>query len=56
MKFQSETTVGEFLEEIVFEAGQLLTEFAQSEQFNSILATSFGTDDDTATSKLSPRG
>jgi Ca2+-binding RTX toxin-like protein len=46
VKFQSETTVGEFLEEIVFEAGQLLTEFARSEEFNSNLATSFGTEYD----------
>jgi hypothetical protein len=46
VEFQSETTVEEFLEEIVFEAGQLLTEFARSEEFNSILATSFGTEYD----------
>jgi hypothetical protein len=46
VEFKSETTVEEFLEEMIFEAGQLLTEWAQSEEFNSILATSFGTEYD----------
>jgi hypothetical protein len=44
--FQSETTGEEFLEEIVFEAGQLLTEFARNDECHSILATSFGTEYD----------
>jgi hypothetical protein len=46
VEFQSETTVEEFLEEMIFDTGQLLTKFARSDEFHSILATSFGTEYD----------
>ncbi|AFZ51399.1 Ig-like domain-containing protein [Dactylococcopsis salina] len=48
MVFQSESEVGrtveELLEDLVFNVRELLIEFADSDQFKSVLSTSFGSD------------